>query len=116
MRVRGKGIKDGDLYVEAKVIAPMPADDRSKELIEEFDKLNPQNPRTGPGNVPHHTVQAGIAVVNDDASAQKAAVTNSVSPFTHGALGDGTIRIYHDCFPADRRMLRKGLISRQQLR
>jgi curved DNA-binding protein len=48
MRLRGKGIKDGDLYIEAKVMAPAPADDRSRELIEEFAKLNPQNPRSGP--------------------------------------------------------------------
>ena len=48
MRLRGKGIKDGDLYIEAKVMAPAPADDRSRELIEEFAKLNPQTPRAGP--------------------------------------------------------------------
>lgn len=48
MRLRGKGIKEGDLYIEAKVMVPPPADDRSRELIEEFAKLNPQDPRTGP--------------------------------------------------------------------
>jgi DnaJ-class molecular chaperone len=48
MRLRGKGIKDGDLYIEAKVMSPAPADDRSRELIEEFAKLNPQYPRSGP--------------------------------------------------------------------
>jgi DnaJ-class molecular chaperone len=48
MRLRGQGIKGGDLYIEAKVIVPAPADERSRELIEEFAKLNPQQPRVGP--------------------------------------------------------------------
>lgn len=48
MRIRGQGVRDGDMYIEAKVMAPAPADDRSRELIEEFAKLNPQQPRTGP--------------------------------------------------------------------
>jgi DnaJ-class molecular chaperone len=48
LRVRGQGIKGGDLYIEAKVIVPAPADERSRELIEEFAKLNPQHPRAGP--------------------------------------------------------------------
>jgi len=48
MRVRGQGIKGGDLYIEAKVTVPAPADERSRELIEEFAKLNPQRPRVGP--------------------------------------------------------------------
>jgi len=47
MRVRGQGIKGGDLYIEAKVAVPTPADDRSRELIDEFAKLNPQRPRVG---------------------------------------------------------------------
>lgn len=46
LRVRGKGIKGGDQYLEFKVIVPAPKDDRSRELIEEFVRLNPQNPRT----------------------------------------------------------------------
>jgi curved DNA-binding protein len=48
LRLRGKGIKGGDQYIEAKVVVPAPADARSRELIEEFARLNPQRPRTGP--------------------------------------------------------------------
>jgi DnaJ-class molecular chaperone len=48
MRIRGQGIKGGDLYIEAKVVVPAPADDKSRELMEEFVKLNPQQPRSGP--------------------------------------------------------------------
>lgn len=47
LRVRGQGIQGGDLYIEAKVLAPPPADERSRQLIEEFATLNPQKPRTG---------------------------------------------------------------------
>jgi DnaJ-class molecular chaperone len=48
LRVRGQGVKGGDLYIEAKVMVPAPADARGRELIEEFARLNPQRPRTGP--------------------------------------------------------------------
>ena len=48
LRLRGKGIKGGDQYIEAKVMVPAPRDDKSKELIEEFARLHPQNLRTGP--------------------------------------------------------------------
>jgi curved DNA-binding protein len=48
MRIRGQGIKGGDLYIEPQVMVPAPADARSRELIEEFARLNPQRPRTGP--------------------------------------------------------------------
>jgi DnaJ-class molecular chaperone len=47
LRLRGKGIRGGDQYIETKVVVPAPADDRSRELIEEFARLNPQNPRAG---------------------------------------------------------------------
>jgi curved DNA-binding protein len=47
LRLRGKGIKGGDQYIEIKVVVPAPKDQRSKELIEEFARLNPQNPRAG---------------------------------------------------------------------
>ncbi len=47
MRIRGQGIKGGDLLIEPRVMVPAPADDRSRELIEEFAKLNPQQPRAG---------------------------------------------------------------------
>lgn len=48
MRVRGQGVKGGDLYIEPLVIAPAPADDESRKLIEEFAHRNPQRVRTGP--------------------------------------------------------------------
>ncbi len=47
LRLRGKGIAGGDQYIEVKVIVPAAADDRSRQLIEEFARLNPQNPRAG---------------------------------------------------------------------
>jgi DnaJ-class molecular chaperone len=47
LRLRGKGINGGDEYIEVRVTVPTVKDDRSKELIEEFARLNPQNPRTG---------------------------------------------------------------------
>jgi DnaJ-class molecular chaperone len=47
LRLRGKGIKGGDQYIEIKVMVPAAKDARSRELIEEFAKLNPQNPRAG---------------------------------------------------------------------
>ena len=45
LRLRGKGVKGGDQYIEIKVAVPAPKDERSRELIEEFAKLNPQTPR-----------------------------------------------------------------------
>jgi len=45
LRLRGKGIKGADQYLEIKVTVPGAVDDKSKELIEEFARLNPQNPR-----------------------------------------------------------------------
>jgi DnaJ-class molecular chaperone len=47
LRLRGKGITGGDQYIEVKVVVPAPADERSRQLIEEFARLNPQNPRSG---------------------------------------------------------------------
>jgi len=47
LRLRGKGIKDGDQFIEIKVVVPANINERSKELIEEFARLNPQNPREG---------------------------------------------------------------------
>jgi DnaJ-class molecular chaperone len=49
LRLRGKGVKGGDQYIEIKVVVPAPKDDKSRQLIEEFGHLNPQNPRTGQG-------------------------------------------------------------------
>jgi DnaJ-class molecular chaperone len=45
LRLRGKGIAAGDQFIEIKVVVPKPSDERSRELIEEFARLNPQNPR-----------------------------------------------------------------------
>ena len=47
LRLRGKGIKGGDQYIEIKIMVVAPKDDHSRELIVEFAKLNPQNPRAG---------------------------------------------------------------------
>jgi curved DNA-binding protein len=47
LRLRGKGISGGDQFIEIKIICPNPSDDESKRLIEEFARLNPQNPRGG---------------------------------------------------------------------
>ncbi len=46
-RLRGKGISGGDQFIEIKIVTPAAHDDESKRLIEEFAKLNPQNPRAG---------------------------------------------------------------------
>jgi curved DNA-binding protein len=46
LRLRGKGIAGGDQYIETKVVVPPPADERSRELIEEFTRQTQQrNPR-----------------------------------------------------------------------
>ncbi len=47
LRLRGKGIKGGDQYVEIKIVAPSGIDERSRDLIEEFARRNPQDPRAG---------------------------------------------------------------------
>jgi curved DNA-binding protein len=48
LRLRGKGIKGGDQFIEIKVVVPAAKDERSRELLQEFDRLHPMNPRTGP--------------------------------------------------------------------
>jgi DnaJ-class molecular chaperone len=45
LRLRGKGIKGGDQFIEIKVAVPAPRDARSREVMEEFARLNPQKPR-----------------------------------------------------------------------
>jgi curved DNA-binding protein len=47
LRLKGKGIAGGDEYIEVKVMVPAPHDARSRELLEEFSRLNPQRPREG---------------------------------------------------------------------
>ena len=49
IRLRGKGAQGGDLYLVMKVVVPAGADEKSRELIEDFAKRNPQDPRA---NVP----------------------------------------------------------------
>ncbi len=47
LRLRGKGIAGGDQFIEIKIVAPAPRDARSQEIMEEFARLNPQDPRAG---------------------------------------------------------------------
>jgi DnaJ-class molecular chaperone len=47
LRLRGRGLKGGDQYIEIKVMVPAVHDERSRKLIEEFAHLHPQKPRTG---------------------------------------------------------------------
>jgi DnaJ-class molecular chaperone len=49
MRLRGQGIAGGDQYLEIKIVVPAHVDERSRELLEEFARHNPQNPRAGLG-------------------------------------------------------------------
>lgn len=48
LRLRGKGVKGGDQFVELKVVVPANLDDESRRLIEQFAERNPQRPRVGP--------------------------------------------------------------------
>lgn len=45
LRLKGMGIKGGDLYAVMKIVVPKNVDGRGRELIEEFAKLHPQEPR-----------------------------------------------------------------------
>jgi DnaJ-class molecular chaperone len=45
LRLRGKGIAGGDQLIEIKIVVPKAHDKRSRELIEEFARLNPQEAR-----------------------------------------------------------------------
>ena len=47
LRLRGKGISGGDQYLVFKVVVPGKVDEKSRELIEEFARRNPQRPRDG---------------------------------------------------------------------
>jgi len=49
LRLRGKGVAGGDQYLSFKIMGAPAANERSRELIEEFARLNPQNPRAGLG-------------------------------------------------------------------
>lgn len=41
-----RGDVRGDQYVEVRVVIPRLIDQRSRELMREFERLNPENPRT----------------------------------------------------------------------
>ena len=52
LRLREKGVPSatregarGDEIVEVKIVAPFPKDERSREILREFAKLNPDDPR-----------------------------------------------------------------------
>ena len=46
LRLRGKGLAGGDQYLVFNVAVPHGhVDEKSRDLIEEFTKLNPQKPR-----------------------------------------------------------------------
>ncbi len=47
LRLRGRGIAGGNQYIEIKIVAAAAAEGRQRELIEEFARLHPQNPRDG---------------------------------------------------------------------
>lgn len=45
LRLRGRASSGGDLYVELRIVTPSTLDEESRMLIEEFARLNPENPR-----------------------------------------------------------------------
>lgn len=45
LRLRGKGIAGGDQFIEMKIVVPSSLDERGRQLIEEYSRLHPQNPR-----------------------------------------------------------------------
>ena len=47
LRLKGKGIKGGDQFVELKIVVPPTTDEQSRRLVEEFASRNPQRPRVG---------------------------------------------------------------------
>jgi curved DNA-binding protein len=47
LRLRGRGVAGGDQYIELKIVAPAAAEGRERELIEEFTRLHPLDPRAG---------------------------------------------------------------------
>jgi len=44
-----RGNTHGDQYVEVKIVLPKLIDEDSKNLLREFARRNPENPRTGMG-------------------------------------------------------------------
>jgi len=49
LRLRGKGIKGGDQYIEIKIVVPKVEEERGRALVQELASLYPQNPRSGLG-------------------------------------------------------------------
>ncbi len=47
LRLRGQGIAGGDQYIEIEIVTPPSVDARGRELIEEFARRYPQDPRAG---------------------------------------------------------------------
>jgi curved DNA-binding protein len=47
LRLRGKGVSGGDQYIDVKIVVPGHIDDKSRELLEDFARRNPQMPRSG---------------------------------------------------------------------
>jgi curved DNA-binding protein len=47
LRLRGRGIGGADQYIEIKIVVAAKVEGRGRELIEEFSKAYPQNPRAG---------------------------------------------------------------------
>jgi DnaJ-class molecular chaperone len=45
IRIKGKGIDGGDEYFEVQVVVPEVKDERGRQLVEELDRLYPQDPR-----------------------------------------------------------------------
>jgi DnaJ-class molecular chaperone len=45
LRLRGKGIAGGDQFIELKIVVPSSTDDKGRQLIEEYSRLHPQDPR-----------------------------------------------------------------------
>jgi molecular chaperone DnaJ len=53
LKLKGKGVPHlggggvGDHYVTIKVVTPTGLSEKDKELLREFDRLHPSNPRVG---------------------------------------------------------------------
>ena len=45
-RLRKKGTGEQDLYVRVRIVTPRTLDDESRDLIERFAELNPDDPRS----------------------------------------------------------------------
>jgi len=58
LRLHGRGVPSmrggeaGDLIVEIRLVLPLPLDERSKELLREFGRINGDNVRAGWGQTP----------------------------------------------------------------